>query len=90
MNFVLISLSIDIQVDKAFVDSIFACGHFFSIVHVVALPVAQLVITAGEVWLAIISTNDHLAHLVDEKGLLACQEPKDGHRVDPLPRDEFL
>ena len=71
INILLLSFAIDVEIDEASVDRVFAGRHLVCIVHVVPLPVTELPIRACGTCLGVVLSNNHLRHLVYKEGLLA-------------------
>ena len=64
-----------VQVDEPLIHGVLALHHAARVDHVVALPVAQLLVTARVPQVGRLA-DDQLTHLVDEERLAARQKPK--------------
>jgi len=78
------SFAYTIDVDETLVHFVHTHGHILGIVHIVSLPVAKLTVGTRLVEVRRL-TDDHLAHFIHEKTLLASQEAHDRMSLQPLP-----
>ena len=78
-----------VKVNESLIDLFLALCQLFYIPMIVHAPVTQLLIIAGLFKVGGLS-DQHLAHFVDEEGLLAGQQSQDGCGLQPLPRYELF
>ena len=78
-----------VQVNQSLINLFLALCQFFCIFLIIHAPVTQLLIMAGLFEAGGLS-DQHLAHFVDEEGLLAGQKSQDGCGLQPLSRYELF
>ena len=88
-NILLVSLAIDVKFDEALVNLIHAHRHLLYIVHVVPLPVTELVVRAGLALVRVVLPDDHLRHLVYKERLSSGEQAKYSCSVHSLPSEVF-
>ena len=82
-------LAVNVEVDEASVDGVFTRRHLLRVVHVVPLPVTQLLVRARATrCLRVVLPDDHLTHFVDEVGLFAREQAENGGRGQTLAREK--
>ena len=84
--------AVHVHLQKAAIKRVITRCHLFCVIKTISFPVTELIIITTRIIVLddVVFLQDHLTHLINEKGLSGREQAQDCRGLQPLPRYKLL